>query len=133
MIIEIVNPPGWPRPQGYSNGIIARGRTLYIAGQVAWDPLTQRFPGTRLADQVRAALANVLAVLRSAGGEPAHIVRMTWYLTSRADYLGQLEDIGAAWRALMGRNFPAMSVVEVTALMAAEARVEIEATAVLPD
>ncbi|HMK84837.1 MAG TPA: RidA family protein [Steroidobacteraceae bacterium] len=129
---KVLQPEGWARPRGYSNGIAARGTQVFIAGQVGWNA-EQRFVHTRLAPQVAAALANVLRVLAEAGGRPEHIVRLTWYLTSRREYLDELPEIGAAYRAVMGRHFPAMSVVEVSALIEAEAKVEIEATAVLPD
>ena len=129
---QVLQPPEWPRAKGYANGIVARGTQVFIAGQIGWDA-QQRFPHARLAPQVRAALANVVRVLAEAGGEPEHIVRLTWYVTSRQEYIDELPEIGAAYRAVMGRHYPTMSVVEVSALMEAEAKVEIEATAVLPD
>ena len=131
MSLSILQPPGWPRPKGYSNGIVARGRQVYIAGQIGWD-VEGRFHAT-LAAQVRQALENVSAVLAEAGGRPEHLVRLTWYVTSRDDYYAELPGIGAAYRAVIGRHFPAMSVVQVGALMEAAAKVEIEATAVIPD
>jgi enamine deaminase RidA (YjgF/YER057c/UK114 family) len=130
--IEVLQPQGWARPRGYSNGMAARGRQIYVAGQVGWDG-NGRFASPRLADQVRQALLNIVAVLAEAGGMPEHLVRLTWYVTSREEYYEQLAEIGAAYRAVMGRNFPTMSVVQVVALMEKEARVEIEATAVLPE
>jgi len=132
MTQRILQPAEWPRPKGYANGIAARGTQVFIAGQIGWDAAGQ-FPGRRLAPQVRLALQNVLRVLAEAGGRPEHLVRLTWYVTSRDEYLGELAEIGAAYREVMGRHFPAMSVVQVTALMETDARVEIEATAVLPD
>jgi enamine deaminase RidA (YjgF/YER057c/UK114 family) len=129
---RILHPPGWPRPKGYSNGIAARGRQVYIAGQIGWDA-EGRIRSTQLAPQVRQALENVVAVLAEAGGRPEHLVRLTWYITSRDDYHAELAEIGAAYRAVIGRDYPAMSVVQVVALMEADARVEIEATAVIPD
>ena len=129
---KILQPAEWTRPKGYSNGIAARGTQVFIAGQIGWD-MQQKFPHLGLAPQVRAALTNVIRVLAEAGGRPEHIVRLTWYVTSRRDYLDELPAIGAAYRAVMGRHFPAMSVVEVSALIEADAKVEIEATAVLPD
>jgi enamine deaminase RidA (YjgF/YER057c/UK114 family) len=129
---RVLEPEGWARPSGYSNGVVAQGRQVFIAGQVGWDPCTGRFASTALAEQAAQALRNVLAVLAQADGRPEHIVRMTWYLTSRADYLACLKDIGAAYRAVMGKHFPAMSAVEVSALVEAQAKVEIEATAVIP-
>jgi enamine deaminase RidA (YjgF/YER057c/UK114 family) len=131
MSVEILKPADWPRPSGYSNGIVATGRQIFIAGQVGWDT-EGHFVSKRLADQVRQALRNVLAVLAEANAGPETIVRLTWYLTSRDEYIADLEDIGAAYRDVMGKNYPVMSVVQVVALMEAEAKVEIEATAVLP-
>jgi enamine deaminase RidA (YjgF/YER057c/UK114 family) len=128
---QVLKPAGWPRPSGYSNGIAATGRQIFVAGQVGWDG-TCKFNSTRLSDQVRQALKNICAVLAEAQAGPEHIVRLTWYLTSRDEYLSDLESIGAAYREVMGKNFPVMSVVQVIALMEAEAKVEIEATAVIP-
>jgi enamine deaminase RidA (YjgF/YER057c/UK114 family) len=129
---RILQPPGWPRPKGYSNGIVARGHQLYIAGQIGWDA-EGRIRSTQLAPQVRQALENVVAVLAEAGGRSEHLVRLTWYVTSRDDYHAELAEIGAAYRAVIGRHYPAMSMVQVVALMEADAKVEIEATAVIPD
>lgn len=129
---EILQPPGWPRPKGYSNGIVARGRQVYVAGQIGWDA-AGKFPDGGMAAQVGQALQNIVAVLAEAGARPEHIVRLTWFVTSRAEYLAAVGEIGAAYRAVLGRHFPAMSVVEVTALMESAAKVEIEATAVIPD
>jgi len=129
---QTLQPDGWPRPSGYSNGLLAEGRQIFIAGQVGWDPRTCRFDSDRLADQVVQALRNVTAVLAAAQARPEHIVRMTWYLTSRAEYLAELEPIGAAYRAVMGRHYPAMTAVEVSGLVEVGAKVEIEVTAVLP-
>ena len=129
---QVLQPAEWPRAKGYANGVVARGTQVFIAGQIGWDA-QQRFASARLAPQVGTALANVIRVLAEAGGEPEHVVRLTWYVTSRQEYVDELPEIGAAYRAVMGRHYPAMSVVEVSALMEAEAKVEIEATAVLPD
>ena len=129
---EFLKPAGWPRPSGYSNGIAATGRQIFVAGQVGWDGHC-KFNSSKLSDQVRQALKNICAVLAEAQAGPEHIVRLTWYLTSRDEYLSDLGNIGAAYREVMGKNFPVMSVVQVTALMEAEAKVEIEATAVLPN
>ncbi len=131
-LFETLQPQDWPRPSGYSNGLMAEGRQIFVAGQVGWDARTGRFDSDRLADQVGQALRNVTAVLAAAQARPEHIVRMTWYLTSRTEYLAELEPIGAAYRAVMGRHFPVMTAVEVSALVEARAKVEIEATAVLP-
>lgn len=128
---KLLQPAGWPAPSGFANGIVASGRTVWIAGQIGRDG-TNPFPPD-LTRQVAQALANVAAVLASAGGGPEHIVRMTWYMLDLDDYEKRLREIGAAYREIMGRNFPAMSVVEVKRLVEREALVEIEATAVLPE
>lgn len=128
---EILQPKEWPRPKGYSNGIAAQGRQIFIAGQVGWDA-DGRFASHQLSGQVRQALLNILAVLAEVDGKPEHIVRLTWYVTSRDEYQAQLTQIGEAYRAVMGKHFPAMSVVQVVSLMEAQAQVEIEATAVVP-
>ena len=127
---ELLQPPGWSRPRGYANGIAAQGRLVFVAGQIGWDA-EQRFVSDGFAAQVRQALANVVAVLACAGARPEHLVRMTWYVTSRDEYNASLAEIGAAWRELIGRNFPAMSVVVVAGLLEPRAKVEIEATAVI--
>ena len=128
----ILQPEGWPRPSGYSNGVVAHGRQVFIAGQVGWNPRSGKFESAQLVDQAAQALRNVLAVLAEASGRPEHITRMTWYLTDRADYIAHLEGIGAVYRDIMGKHFPAMTAIEVTALIEAQAQVEIEATAVIP-
>ncbi|HJS90813.1 MAG TPA: RidA family protein [Steroidobacteraceae bacterium] len=128
----ILKPEGWPRPSGYSNGVLAQGRQVFIAGQVGWDPTSGTFESASLVEQTAQALKNVLAVLAQAGGGPQHIARMSWYLTSRAEYLAHLEEIGAVYREVMGKHFPAMTAVEVSALIEEQAKVEIEATAVIP-
>jgi enamine deaminase RidA (YjgF/YER057c/UK114 family) len=129
--LEVLQPAGWPRPKGYSNGLVAQGRQVFIAGQIGWDA-AGRFASGGLAGQVKQALTNIMAVLAEVDGKPEHIVRLTWYVTSRDEYQSELKEIGAAYRAVMGKHFPVMSVVQVVALMEAEAKVEIEATAVLP-
>jgi enamine deaminase RidA (YjgF/YER057c/UK114 family) len=129
---EVLQPAGWPRPKGYSNGITARGRQVYVAGQIGWDAAGQ-FAAGGMAPQVGQALRNIVAVLAEAGARPEHLVRLTWFVTSRAEYLAEAAEIGAAYRAVLGKHFPVMSVVEVTALMESQAKVEIEATAVIPD
>jgi enamine deaminase RidA (YjgF/YER057c/UK114 family) len=128
---QILQPAQWSRPRGYSNGIVASGRQIFIAGQVGWDA-QGRFNSARLADQVRQTLENICTVLAQAQAGPEHIVRLTWYVTSRDEYHAELADIGAAYRAVMGKNYPVMSVVQVVALMELQAKVEIEATAVVP-
>jgi len=127
---EILQPPGWTRPRGYANGVAATGRLVFVAGQIGWDA-EQRFASDGFAAQVRQALANVVAVLACAGAKPEHVVRMTWYVTSRDEYNAALAEVGAAWRELIGRNFPAMSVVVVAGLLEPRAKIEIEATAVV--
>jgi len=127
---EILQPPGWARPRGYANGIAAEGRPVFVAGQIAWDA-EQRIVSDDFAAQARQALANVVAVLACAGAGPEHIVRLTWYITTRDEYNASLASIGASYRELIGRHFPAMSVVVVAALLEPRAKVEIEATAVV--
>ena len=129
---RILQPEGWARPVGYANGIEARGRTVYVGGQIGWDSQC-RFEIHDLPGQVRQTLENVLAVLAEAGAGPEHITTMTWYVVDRKAYSASLKEIGAAWKATMGRNFPAMAVVEVSGLIEDEALVEIQAIAVVPD
>ncbi len=130
--MRALQPPGWPRPKGYANGIEARGRLVFVAGQIGWDE-TGAFPSADLAGQVRRTLSNVLAVLAEAGAGPEHVVRLTWYVTDRDEYLASQKEIGLAYREIMGRHYPAMAVVAVAGLIEAAAKVEIEATAVVPD
>jgi enamine deaminase RidA (YjgF/YER057c/UK114 family) len=130
MSLEILQPPGWVRPRGYANGVAAEGRQVFVAGQIGWDA-GQRFVSDDFGDQARQALANIVAVLACAGAAPEHIVRLTWYVTSRDEYNASLAAIGASYRELIGRNFPAMSVVVVAGLVEPRAKVEIEATAVV--
>ena len=127
----VLQPSGWARPVGYANGVAATGRQVFIGGQIGWNG-QQQFETDDLAGQVRQALHNVLAVLAEAGAGPEHVVSMTWYLTSRDEYLANLRPIGAAWRATMGRHYPAMAAVQVVALMEDRAKVEIQAVAVVP-
>jgi enamine deaminase RidA (YjgF/YER057c/UK114 family) len=128
-----IHPDGWLRGTGYSHGVEARGRIVCTAGQIGWDPLTRKLVGADFAAQAGQALANVAAVLRTAGAWPEHLVRMTWYITDRKEYLDAQHAVGASYRALFGRHFPAMSVVVVSALLEVGALVEIEATAVVPE
>jgi len=127
--VRALEPPGWPRARGYAHGIEASGRLVFTAGQIGWDPSGSFAPD--FAGQVRQALENVVAVLAEAGAGPEHVVRLTWYVTSREEYLGAQKEIGAAYRDVMGRHFPAMAVVIVAGLVEAQAKVEIEATAVV--
>jgi len=130
--MQVLQPPNWPRPNGFANGIAARGTLVFIAGQIGWDE-QGRFASDEFSAQAGQALANVLAVLAAAGGKPEHLVRMTWYVTSRDEYLAAYKSIGKIYRALMGRHYPAMTAVAVVALVEQRAKVEIEATAVIPD
>lgn len=129
---EILHPAGWKKASGYANGIAARGRMVFVGGQIGWNA-DQVFEAADLAAQTRQTLENILAILAEAGAGPQHITRMTWYVVDKAEYLASLREIGEAYRAVMGRNFPAMAMVQVAALIEDEARVEIEATAVIPD
>jgi enamine deaminase RidA (YjgF/YER057c/UK114 family) len=128
--VRVLQHEGWPRPRGFAHGVVAEGRMVFVAGMIGWDAAGE-FAGDDLPAQVRQALANVLAVLAEAGGGPEHVARLTWYVTDRDEYNAAQKEIGAAYRELMGRHFPAMAVVEVSGLVEARAKVEIEATAVL--
>jgi len=130
--MKILQPPSWPRPKGYSNGVTARGQMVFVAGMIGWDA-DGRFPASDLVGQVRQALLNVRAVLDEAGARPEHIVRMTWYVTDKGEYLAQAREIGAAFRELIGSFNAAMTAVEVRALMEDQAKVEIEVTAMIPE
>ncbi|MEE2716307.1 MAG: RidA family protein [SAR324 cluster bacterium] len=130
--MQTLQPPGWPRPPGYANGIAARGTMVFVAGQIGWTPQGV-FESDDFAAQFRQTLQNTLAVLAEAGAGPQHIVRMTWYVTSREEYLAQIKEVGAAYREVIGKHFPAMAVVEVSGLVESRAKVEIETTAVIPD
>ena len=129
---SILQPPGWVPPRGYANGVAARGTPVFVAGQIGWNAEC-RFDSDDFAEQARQALANVCAVLAQAGARPEHIVRMTWYVTDKREYLAAGKALGAAFREMIGHYGIAMTAVEVTALMEDRAKVEIEATAVLPD
>jgi enamine deaminase RidA (YjgF/YER057c/UK114 family) len=129
--MQFVNPDGWARPSGYSNGVVAEGRMVFVAGQVGWNA-QMRFETDDFAAQVRQALQNTVAVLRAAGAKPEHIARMTWYVLDKREYLASLGQIGAAYREILGKVYPAMTLVQVGALVEDRARVEIETTAVIP-
>jgi len=132
-MMTVLQPPGWARPRGFANGIAVRGgTTVYIAGQIGWTG-AGRWEAKDFAGQFRQALANILQVLAQAGGKPEHLVRLTWYVLDKKEYLGALRDVGAAYRELMGRHYPVMAVLQVGALVEDAARLEIEATAVIPD
>ena len=130
--MKILQPPGWPRPKGFSNGVMANGKLVFIAGQVGWTPHGE-WKERSFAGQFRQALENVLAVLAEAKGRPEHIVRLTWYVIDKREYLSSLREVGAAYRALMGGHYPVMAVVQVSGLVEDTARLELEATAVLPE
>ena len=130
--MQVLLPPGWPRPRGYANGVTARGQQVYVAGMVGWDAQGV-FHSDDMADQTRQALENVVAVLKEAGARPEHIVRMTWYVTSKKEYLEASRAIGATFKELIGCFNAAMTAVEVSALIEDRAKVEIEVTAVIPD
>lgn len=130
--MEILQPPGWPRPKGYANGIAARGRLVFVAGQIGWTP-DGKFPTDDLAGQIRLALQNTVAVLRAGGAGPEHVVRMTWYVTDKRAYVAQAKEIGEAYREVMGKNYPAMALLVVSGLLEDRAKVEIETTAVVPE
>lgn len=129
--MRVLQPANWPRPRGYSNGIEAEGRMVFVAGQIGWDE-TGKFQSADFAVQFRQALLNTLAVLKEAAAQPEHVVRMTWYVTVREDYTAALPALGAAWKELMGRNYPTMAVIMVSGLVEPEAKIEIETTAVVP-
>jgi len=130
---RILRPEGWPRPSGYSDGLVARGSLVVLAGQIGWNPVTAVFASDEMSAQVGQALRNIVALLREAGAEPRHLVRLTWFITDREAYISERREIGAAYREVIGANYPPMSVVVVSALIETRAKVEIEATAVVPE
>lgn len=132
MVHKVIQPEGWAAPKGYSNGIEARGRQIFVGGQIGWDAQC-RFPSDDLVQQVFLALKNAIDVVRSAGGGPEHVTRMTWYLVDKKEYVARLKEVGQVYREVMGRNFPAMTAVQVADLVEDAAKVEIEVTAVIPD
>lgn len=129
--MDFLQPPGWQRPRGYANGISATGRMVFVSGMIGWDAQCQ-FHTDDFAGQVRQALENVVAVLAEGGAKPEHIVRMTWYVVDKKEYVNAYPEIGAAYRDIIGRHFPTMSAVQVAGLVEDRARVEIEVTAVVP-
>ena len=126
-----IEPTGWVRPKGYSNGMVAQGRLLVTGGLIGWDA-QERFSSDDFVDQLRQTLQNTLAVLAAGGARPEHVVRMTWYITDKREYLARRREVGAVYRQVIGKHFPAMAVVEVSALLEDRAKVEIETTAVIP-
>ena len=131
--MKTLNPKDWAKPKGYANGMAARGTMVFVAGQIGWNGATGAFESDDFVAQTRQALANILAVLREAGAGPEHITRLTWFITDKREYMARQAEIGKAYREVLGRHFPAMAVVQVTALIEDRAKVEIEATAVVPD
>lgn len=130
MSLQLLHPKHWKPAKGYANGIAAEGRLVFVAGQIGWNA-EQKFEGRDFVQQVKQALENVVAVVAEAGGRPEHIARLTWYVTDKQEYLARLTEIGAVYRAVMGKHFPAMTMVQVVALVEDEALVEIEANAVI--
>ena len=130
--MQPLQPPGWAPAKGYANGIAARGTQIYVGGQIGWNA-QQQFESDDFIAQTAQALRNIVAVLQAGGAGPEHVVRLTWYILDRVEYSARLKELGAVYRDIMGRNFPAMSCVQVAALVEARAKVEIEATAVLPE
>jgi len=130
--MQILQPPTWAKPRGYSNGVAASGRIVFVAGQVGWNASGQ-FDTGDFVSQARQALANIVAVLAEAGGRPEHIARLTWYVVNKDEYLASYRELGRAYREVIGNHYPVMTAVQVVALVEDGARVEIEATAVIPD
>jgi enamine deaminase RidA (YjgF/YER057c/UK114 family) len=131
-MIKFLQPPGWAPPKGYANGIAARGTMVFVGGQIGWNA-QQQFESDDFIEQTGLALRNIVEVLREAGAGPEHMVRMTWYVVDRDEYNRRLGELGPVYREAMGKNFPAMTCVQVAALVEARAKVEIEVTAVVPD
>ena len=130
---RVLRPAGWLRPSGYSDGVSVSGRMVVLAGQIGWNPTTGKFESDQLTAQIRQSLTNIVTLLAEAGAEPRHLVRMTWYVTDREAYMGARREIGAAYREVIGAHYPPMSLVFVSALVEARAKVEIEVTAVVPE
>ena len=130
--MKFLQPPGWAPARGYANGVAARGTLVFVGGQIGWNA-AQQFETDDFIAQTGQTLRNIVAVLAQAGAGPEHMVRMTWYIVDRVEYHARLKELGQVYREVMGRNFPAMTCVQVAALMEARAKVEIEVTAVLPD
>jgi len=129
--MRILQPPDWAEPRGYSNGVAASGQIIFISGQIGWDAQC-KFQSTDFVEQARQALLNIVAILAEGGGKPEHVTRLTWYVVDREEYLNAGKALGAVYREVMGKHYPAMTAVQVTALVEDVARVEIEATAVIP-
>ena len=131
-MMKLLQPPGWKAPRGYANGVIARGALIFVGGQIGWNA-QQQFESDDFIAQTRQALLNIRAVLEAGGAGPQHMARMTWYVVDRLEYISRLQELGAVYREVMGKNFPAMTCVQVAGLVEDRARIEIEVTAVLPD
>jgi enamine deaminase RidA (YjgF/YER057c/UK114 family) len=129
---EQLHPRNWKRPSGFTNGIVAKGRLVFLAGQVGWNA-DEKFESTDFVAQTRQALTNIVTLVSEAGGKPDHVTRLTWFVLDKKEYLARLRELGEAYRAVMGRHFPAMTLIQVVALVEDQASVEIEATAVIPD
>ncbi len=130
--MQILQPTGWPRPKGYSNGVVASGKMVFLAGFVGWNE-EEKFETDDFAGQARQAFQNIVSVLKVAGAGPEHIVRMTWFVSDKREYLASLKEIGAAYREIIGRHYPAMSVIEVSGFIEEGAKLEVETTAVIPE
>jgi enamine deaminase RidA (YjgF/YER057c/UK114 family) len=128
---RLLHPRGWKVAKGFANGVVAEGRLVFLAGQIGWNA-EQKFESTDFVAQARQALMNIVTLVEEAGGTPAHITRLTWFITDKKEYMSRLRELGQAYRAVMGKNFPAMTLVQVVALVEDQAKVEIEASAVLP-
>jgi len=130
--MRAINPPGWARPKGYSNAVAGRGTIVMVAGQIGWNA-QQQFESDDFIAQLRQSLTNTVEVLAAAGAKPEHVARVTWYVTDKKLYLSRISEVGAAWRDIMGRNYPAMTLLEVSGLVEDRALIEIESTAIVPD
>ena len=130
--MQVLQPPGWAKPKGYSNGIATRGKIIFVAGQVGWDE-NEKMNSDTFAGQARQALKNIVVILAQAGAGPQHICRMNWYVADRKEYLGSLKELGAVYRELIGKNFPVMTALQVGGFVEDGAKLEIEVTAVIPD
>ena len=130
--MQVLQPPGWAKPKGYSNGIATRGKIIFVAGQVGWDE-NEKLNSDTFAGQARQALKNIVAILAQAGAGPQHICRMNWYVADKKEYLGSLKELGAVYRELIGKNFPVMTALQVGGFVEDGAKLEIEVTAVIPD
>ena len=131
-MMKLLQPPGWKAPRGYANGVIARGALIFVGGQIGWNA-QQQFESDDFIAQTRQALLNIRAVLEAGGAGPQHMARMTWYVVDKVEYVARLKELGPVYREVMGKNFPAMTCVQVAGLVEDRARIEIEVTAVLPD